>query len=345
MMESLLDRPYWVIDILPEQVPKENADLFFAVEKYYLRPPLLKEIRARLTDVLLKLNCYSGFQVCFPDGEAFIRNPAPEQLASWMMEEQKDLRVLLPGEDALITVNHDELYMTVYNPPEALLNRIRLLAAANGLFLRRPEDSGNERRTSMDALEAIITRRSTRNFRPDPVEQEKLDRILQAGRQAPSGGNNQTSHFFVIRNRDVLDRLVSMTEKAFAAMEITEDMYSSMKHAVTASKKGGYVFCYNAPLLIAVANRTGYGNNIADCACAIENMMVAANALDLGSCWINQLRWLNEDPEILAYLRGFGMKEDERVYGAVIIGYPATESGLPNRGLMAMKGNEVTWID
>ncbi len=197
----------------------------------------------------------------------------------------------------------------------------------------------------MEAMEAILSRRSTRNYRPDPVEQEKLDRILEAGRQAPSGGNNQTNHFLVIRSREVLRDLTAMAEKAFAAMEIREDTYSSLKHAISASRKGGYVFCYNAPLLIAVANRTGYGNNIADCACAIENMMVAANALDLGSCWINQLRWLNEDPEITAYLRRLGLKENERVYGAVIIGYPATESGLPNRNRMILKGNEVTWID
>ena len=197
----------------------------------------------------------------------------------------------------------------------------------------------------MDALEALVTRRSTRNYKPDPVEQEKLDKILEAGRQAPSGGNNQTSHFFVIRNREVLDRLIEMTEKAFAGMEITEDTYASMKHSIAASKKGGYVFCYNAPVLIVVANRKNYGNNIADCACAIENMMVAANALDLGSCWINQLKWLNEETEIVEYLRGFGMKEDERVYGAVIIGYPATDTGLPNRNLMTLRGNKVTWID
>ena len=197
----------------------------------------------------------------------------------------------------------------------------------------------------MEALEALVTRRSTRNYKPDPVEQEKVDKILEAGRQAPSGGNNQTSHFFVIRNPEVLDKLIVMTEKAFAAMEATENTYASMKHSINASKKGGYVFCYNAPVLIVVANRKDYGNNIADCACTIENMMVAANALDLGSCWINQLKWLNEDTEIVEYLRGFGMKENERVYGAVIIGYPATESGLPNRNLMTLKGNEVTWID
>ena len=197
----------------------------------------------------------------------------------------------------------------------------------------------------MEALEAILTRRSTRNYRPDPVEQEKLDRILEAGRQAPSGGNNQTSHFFVIRNRDVLDKLIAMTEKAFADMEVTENTYASMRHSITASRKGGYVFCYNAPVLIVAANRKDYGNNIADCACALENMMVAANALDLGTCWINQLKWLNEEPEIMEYLRGFGLKEEERVYGAVVVGYPATDTGLPNRNLMILKGNEVTWID
>ena len=197
----------------------------------------------------------------------------------------------------------------------------------------------------MDALEAILTRRSTRNFRPDAVEAEKIELILEAARQAPSGGNNQTNHFLVIRNPETLRKLAVMAEEAFAGMEITEDTYSSLKHSITLSKKGGYVFYYNAPMLIVVANRRDYGNNIADCACAIENMMVAANALNLGSCWINQLRWLNEEPGIVDYLHGLGMKENERVYGAVIIGYPAGDSGLPNRGRMPQKGNEVTYIE
>ena len=128
----------------------------------------------------------------------------------------------------------------------------------------------------MEALEAIFTRRSTRSFRPDPVEQEKLDLILTAGRQAPSGGNNQTNHFLVIRNREVLNALIRMTETAFSLMEADENTYASLRHSIAASKKGGYVFCYDAPVLIVVANRRDYGNNMSDCACAIENMMVAA---------------------------------------------------------------------
>lgn len=197
----------------------------------------------------------------------------------------------------------------------------------------------------MDALEAILTRRSTRNYRQNAVEAEKIEKILEAARQAPSGGNNQTNHFLVIRNPEVLRKLALMAEEAFAGMEITEDTYKSLKNSIVLSKRGGYVFYYNAPVMIVVANRNDYGNNIADCACAIENMMVAANALDLGSCWINQLKWLNEDPGIVDYLHTLGIKEDERVYGSVIIGYPASDSGLPNRSLMPQKGNEVTYID
>ncbi|MBQ6508901.1 MAG: nitroreductase [Flexilinea sp.] len=196
----------------------------------------------------------------------------------------------------------------------------------------------------MDALEAIFTRRSTRNYRPEPVEPEKLEKIIEAGRRAPCGGNTQTNHFFVIKDPETIRKLIGMAERAFAKMEIREDTYASLKHSIAASKKSGYVFCYNAPILIVVANRRDYGNNIADCACAIENMMIAANALDLGSCWINQLKWLNEEPELLDYLRTLGLKEEERVYGSVSIGYPATAEGQPNRSPREQKGNEVTYI-
>ena len=194
----------------------------------------------------------------------------------------------------------------------------------------------------MEAIEAMLTRRSTRNYRPDPVEKEKLDLILKAAVQAPSGGNNQTNHFFVIRSQSVIQRLVGMTQTAFAAMEADENTYASLRKSIEASKKGGYVFCYNAPVLIAVANRRDYGNNLADCACAIENMMIAANALDLGSCWINQLRWLNGNPGLVEYFQALGMEKDERIYGAVIIGYPA---GTLNRNPTAQKGNRITFID
>ena len=96
--------------------------------------------------------------------------------------------------------------------------------------------------------------------------------------------------------------------------------------------------------MIIVANQKDYGNNIADCACALENMMIAANELDLGSCWINQLKWLNEDEALLEYERSLGLEENERIYGALAVGYADTEDGLPCRKPLERTGNKVTYI-
>ncbi len=196
----------------------------------------------------------------------------------------------------------------------------------------------------MNIFENIMTRRSTRKYLDKEVSQELLEKIIETGRYAPSGGNNQSNHFLVIQNKQIINHLVKLVENAFSKMEITENMYGSLKNSINLSKKGGYVFCYNAPVLIVVANKKDYGNNLADCAIALENMMLEANELDLGSCYINQLRWLNEDQDIIAYLQSLGMKEDERVYSSLIVGYPDTKDGKPLRKALPRKGNEVTWL-
>lgn len=196
----------------------------------------------------------------------------------------------------------------------------------------------------MDAFELITTRRSTRRFSNRPVEREKLDMVIEAGRHAPSGGNNQNTHFLVITDREILDRLAVMVKEEFAAWEITPGMYKSMEKTIVNARADKLIFHYDAPALIITANKADYTNNLADCACALENMMIMANALDLGSCWINQLKWLNATDKFNRFFFGLGMAEDERVYGAVSVGYPDTESGLPNRNPLPRTGNPVTYI-
>ena len=196
----------------------------------------------------------------------------------------------------------------------------------------------------MNTFENIMTRRSTRKYLDQPVSQELLEKIIETGRFAPSGGNSQSNHFLVIQNKQIIARLVKMVEKSFSQMEINENMYRSLQNSINLSKKGGDAFCYNAPVLIIVANKKDYGNNQADCALALENMMLEANELDLGSCYINQLKWINEDQKILSYLQSLGMNEDERVYGSLIVGYPDTNDGKPLRKVLPRKGNEVTWF-
>ena len=194
-----------------------------------------------------------------------------------------------------------------------------------------------------EMLEFIKSRRSTRKFLPKPLEREKLDAVLEAGRYAPSGGNNQSTHLIVIEDKEVLAKLATMAEKAFAAMEVTEGMYKSMAGSVRAAKRGGYVFHYQPAALILTANQKDYSNNLVDCACVLENMMIQANELDLGTCWINQLKWLNENEVITAYLQTLGLSEGERVYGALSVGY--AKDGLPDRRPLPRTGNPVTWID
>ena len=139
MIETLLHKPYWVIDILPEQVPEGSSGQYFAVEDYYLQPVRLEEIHRRFAEILLKLNCYYDFQVSVSGEEASETNPAPEIMAERIGRQKEDLCILLTGENALITLNHDDTYMTVYHPSKTMLKRLDRLAGAEGLFLWQPE--------------------------------------------------------------------------------------------------------------------------------------------------------------------------------------------------------------
>ena len=195
----------------------------------------------------------------------------------------------------------------------------------------------------MEAIEAILTRRSTRRYSREMPERALVEKVIEAGRYAPSGGNNQTTHFIVFSDKEILSDMAGLVSGEFAKMEITEGMYSSLKNSINASKKGGYVFHYGAPVFIVAANKKGYGNAIADSACALENMMIAANALDLGSCWINQLHWLDEKDAVRSFMYKYGLEEDETITGGLILGYP--ETGKPIREPLERKGNPVTWVE
>lgn len=197
----------------------------------------------------------------------------------------------------------------------------------------------------MDVFSCIATRHSTRKFKEEPVPQEVLDKVIEAGRQAPSGKHKNQSRFIVIRKKEVLQELIALVQQEFAKMEVTPENDDNFGGAIRAAKKGGYVFMYNAPVLIVVANKRDYGNKYADVSCAMQNMMLAANALDLGSCWINQLRWLQDNPVLRAYLQKLGMVEDEEVCASLSIGYPDTPDGLPGRRVMPVTGNPVVYID
>lgn len=191
----------------------------------------------------------------------------------------------------------------------------------------------------------IITRRSTRRYISTAVEKEKLSLLVETGRYAPSGGNNQTNRFTVITSKAVLDKLANLVESAFSRMDYDENTYSSLRSSIVNAKAGGYCFHYHASVLIVISNRKAYGNAMADGACALENMAIMANAMDLGSCYINQLHWLDEDPVVRAYLAEIGIPEEETITCALAVGYPDSEDGKPLQTPLARKGNMINWVE
>ena len=195
----------------------------------------------------------------------------------------------------------------------------------------------------METLEAIRTRRSTRIMRPELPERALIEKVIEAGRAAPSGADSQTTHLIVMTAPDRLAELSELVRREFAGMEETPDMYVSLRNSIRRSKEGTYVFHYNAPVLIVTANRIGYGNALADSACVLENMMIAANALNLGSCWINQLHWLTDRPAVRTYMEKLGLGENETITGGLILGIG--RDGLPVREERIRTGNPVTWIE
>ena len=137
-VERLLEAPYWVIDMLPRQVPQDGGGQYFAVERYYLEEPQHERLCRQFADVLLKLNCYHDLLVCRDD--EWVKNPEPAALVAWLTEalQHGHLCALIDDGSALITASGGDTHLTLYNPSPELLELARQLAAASGLFLWQP---------------------------------------------------------------------------------------------------------------------------------------------------------------------------------------------------------------
>ena len=74
----------------------------------------------------------------------------------------------------------------------------------------------------------IMNRYSCRRYKDEALDENVLKAIIEAGRVAPCGGNNQTNKFYVVKSKDILNKLIATAEQEFAAMELTEDLYKSL---------------------------------------------------------------------------------------------------------------------
>ena len=133
LIERLIDTPCWIIDILPQRVSKDMADKYVALERELLHTD---ELRTKLFRFLLKLNCYYRFKVILPDDEEIddISTDSLKELAGY-----RYIQILIG--DSLMVSDPDDMYMSVYNPTDCLLDLMSKLAGSEGLFIWRVEDA------------------------------------------------------------------------------------------------------------------------------------------------------------------------------------------------------------
>lgn len=172
-------------------------------------------------------------------------------------------------------------------------------------------------------LDAIKNRRSIRKYLPDPLKDAELAAILEAGSYAPSAHNEQPWHFTVICKKELLDRISEKTKELMAAQDT--DWIKAM-----GQNPDLHIF-YKAPVVVLVSTRIGAMSPKVDCAAAIQNMLLAAESLDIGSCWIGLARYYFSLQEELPLL---GIPEGYEPFYAVTLGYKAQR---PSRALPRKK--------
>ncbi|MBM4255192.1 MAG: nitroreductase [Deltaproteobacteria bacterium] len=140
----------------------------------------------------------------------------------------------------------------------------------------------------MNVLDAIRSRIAIRDFRPDPIPEASIKKILEAGRQAHSQRNRQPWRFVVVQNRDIIKQIGAL------------------------ASSGPYIA--NAPLAIAVAIE-GAKNPYIDATRAVECLMLAAWAEGIGSCWVGGI----DRPKVKELL---GIPEEAELTTVIPFGYP-----------------------
>ena len=169
----------------------------------------------------------------------------------------------------------------------------------------------------MDVLEAIKTRRSIREFLPDPVPEGDIERILDAARHAPSSGNSQPWRFLVATDREsigrLLDRAVAEIERRIGNSDRLSD---EERPAVEAQYRSYAEKVFAAPVFVFVFVEAGPDSDLVDYdgALAVQNLLLASHALGYGSCYQTSLF-----PEELVK-EHFGVPENHRFVCAVPIG-------------------------
>ena len=154
-----------------------------------------------------------------------------------------------------------------------------------------------------ETMNNILTRRSIRKYTPEMPKTEDLEQIIRAGLYAASGKGGQSSIIVAVTDRALRDRLMEMNRKIGGWAE-------------------GFDPFYGAPAVLLVLAKKNTPFTVADGSLSMGNMMLAAHALGLGSCWINRAKEAFDTEEGKALLRELGIEGEYEGVGHCIVGYP-----------------------
>jgi nitroreductase len=186
----------------------------------------------------------------------------------------------------------------------------------------------------MELKEAIYSRRATREFTPEPVDEKTLRSLIDAAVQAPSAVNAQPWSFCAIRDKALLGR-ISRESKTHMVKSTPIGLISH--HLNQMLNDESFDIFYHAPVLIVICTKAEIPWAVEDCALAAANLMLAARAAGLGSCWIGFAQGFLSTAEGKAELK---LPSAYRPVAPIIIGYPKSWPASVPR-----KEPEIRWID
>ena len=186
----------------------------------------------------------------------------------------------------------------------------------------------------MDMIQSIYHRRAIRDFTEAPVTAEDINFVIEAAVQAPNAMDKQRWAFVVIRN-PVLLRRISSEAKRLTLKTMGGDPHLAPFRDYLQS--ASFNIFYNAPVLILVCGTADDAFVDHDCCLAAQNLMLAAHARNLGTCWIGFAEaWLNEAEA----KKEIGIPAHYRPIAPIILGHPRAQPPAPER-----HRPDILWIE
>ena len=171
-------------------------------------------------------------------------------------------------------------------------------------------------------INEVCARRSVRGYTNEAVEKEIIDVVVQTGDSAAHGLAKHPRKFTVITKPETLAKVNAGIRDAFRNVPVTEQTPAVIRQMIQKAQDDAADYLYAAPVFIIVSTDASDANGESDTALALGNMMIAAQSLGLGSCWMNQIPRLVKAPPVAALLRELGIPESDTVYGTLVLGHP-----------------------